>query len=100
MATTRQPLKPITDPVSPVHRLRLTVGKLRSFWHYQLDEDGDLGEIKPLAKKPIAFLNESTAMEYATNDAIEEVGIAANFCDFTTDDLAATATSRSSRSRG
>lgn len=94
MATTRQPLKPITDPVSPVHRLRLTVAKLRfpPLWHYQLAEDGKPGEIKPLAKKPIAFLNESTAMEYATNDAIEEVGIAANFCDFTTDDHSATAT--------
>ncbi len=92
MATTRQPLKPITDPVSPVHRLRLTVAGRGFLWHYILVEDDQPAEIQPLPGMSTRGLDKWTAMIYATGKAIEEVGITANFCDFTVKAAATTAT--------
>lgn len=94
MATTRQPLKPITDPVSPVHRLRLTVSRRGRLWYYELHEDGRyLTHFQRIREADLsAGPDESTAMIYATGKALEEVGITANFCDFRVKAEAATAT--------
>lgn len=93
MATTRQPLKPITDPVSPVHRLRLTVSRRGSLWHYELAEDGQPAELQPITPEPQPPRTGSeSAIVYAAVLAMEEVGILANFCDFLTDADATTAT--------
>lgn len=59
MATTRQPLTPITDPVSPVHRLRLTVSRRGSLWHYELAEDGQPAELQPLPGRSTACLDQN-----------------------------------------